>query len=692
MAIKLINDPIHGNIYFSRIEAKILSSQLFNRLHSIEQNSLAYTVYPSMRTSRFMHSLGVMHVSSQLFINAINNSNSKNRDNFALWCSHYLSRKIDSLSESLYDSNILSNNKRVEVLQLLDDMDKNNIIKNNNKEMIGEYFSNIFQLSKLPEDKATACLFILQVIRIAGLLHDIGHLPGSHLGEFAIELFIDTLKSKQKNKDSLEHIIISDYDKKIGRQNTQPHELIGYRTQKILFSNLIRPYTKSIITESDAEKIVFLTLCSEVLNDLESANDQLIDDSDKNNVKIQDLKNLNSIYKLINSSFDADRLDFILRDGITSGLLKYSGDLDRIVKQYNLISLNDCEDEIEYFRFLPSIQSLSEIQEFLIDRLRIYKYIVSHHKVKRMDHMLQQSIYFLLMSELNDISNIEDSTEMKKSINNKYIRQKKFKPKVDSTLGMIATIFADDDIFSMRLCQLTDDWLMGLLKSKYSDIKHKSLQKNSKPIDKYSKSLVEILDEIFTFSKGFKSLWKRNHNYLECLKNCHNELYKENNNYLKNVIDNLCNEKGIPKNITFEKCIRNCKQILSEKKEKHYYILHYLAKEPFINQKGKFAANSLHEKLIEKIECDKWDIMLAPITIKTGIDNEELLLSDLTNSSKYYKINKVSEVCNYLESKVNSTPPFIAYYNPKSLKNMNIIYKSLGHAIIECIQNNSDRS
>ena len=67
MAIKLIKDPIVGNITFSLIEDKILSSSLFNRLHYVLQNSCAYLVYPANKTSRFIHSLGTMKYVTDLY-------------------------------------------------------------------------------------------------------------------------------------------------------------------------------------------------------------------------------------------------------------------------------------------------------------------------------------------------------------------------------------------------------------------------------------------------------------------------------------------------------------------------------------------------------------------------------------------------------------------------------------------------
>lgn len=59
---KVIRDPIHGNIQLSDLEVKLLDTREMQRLRHIRQNGLCYIVYPSMNSTRFEHSLGVMHL------------------------------------------------------------------------------------------------------------------------------------------------------------------------------------------------------------------------------------------------------------------------------------------------------------------------------------------------------------------------------------------------------------------------------------------------------------------------------------------------------------------------------------------------------------------------------------------------------------------------------------------------------
>lgn len=60
--MKVIRDPIHGNIPLSELEVSLIDSPQMQRLRNIKQNGLCFLVYPSMNSTRFEHSLGVMHL------------------------------------------------------------------------------------------------------------------------------------------------------------------------------------------------------------------------------------------------------------------------------------------------------------------------------------------------------------------------------------------------------------------------------------------------------------------------------------------------------------------------------------------------------------------------------------------------------------------------------------------------------
>lgn len=63
---KRVSDPVHGTIELTRLEAAIVSSKAFQRLHNVRQLGLAHYIFPAANYSRFAHSLGACHNAQRL--------------------------------------------------------------------------------------------------------------------------------------------------------------------------------------------------------------------------------------------------------------------------------------------------------------------------------------------------------------------------------------------------------------------------------------------------------------------------------------------------------------------------------------------------------------------------------------------------------------------------------------------------
>lgn len=63
-----ILDNVHGFISYTEAEKKIMDTQLFKRLQSIKQLSVVNWVFPGSEHTRFIHSLGVMHIADKMAI------------------------------------------------------------------------------------------------------------------------------------------------------------------------------------------------------------------------------------------------------------------------------------------------------------------------------------------------------------------------------------------------------------------------------------------------------------------------------------------------------------------------------------------------------------------------------------------------------------------------------------------------
>lgn len=62
----IIKDEIHGTVSFDDLEARIIDSGPFQRLRRIRQMSVTNLVYPGANHTRFEHSIGTAHLSSQI--------------------------------------------------------------------------------------------------------------------------------------------------------------------------------------------------------------------------------------------------------------------------------------------------------------------------------------------------------------------------------------------------------------------------------------------------------------------------------------------------------------------------------------------------------------------------------------------------------------------------------------------------
>ncbi len=66
----VIRDAVHGDIYLTREEGRLLDTKEMQRLRGIRQLGVAHLVYPSARHSRFEHSIGTLQM-TQALIDAV---------------------------------------------------------------------------------------------------------------------------------------------------------------------------------------------------------------------------------------------------------------------------------------------------------------------------------------------------------------------------------------------------------------------------------------------------------------------------------------------------------------------------------------------------------------------------------------------------------------------------------------------
>jgi len=325
-----IRDPIYGYIYVTKIENDIIDTDEFQRLDRIYQTPSAHYVYPDATHTRKAHSLGVMHLAHRSLFNI-------------------LYRQCPEIKERIHP--LLSE---------------------------PSIFKETYEITKLDQEDYNAWwnsksyIELLQIIRIAGLLHDIGHGPFSHI-------FESVCKSLHE-KDKCDEFT---------------HEDMSIR----------------IIQERLSDKISNPLSCDDII--------MLLSKSDKPPEELIFLKSL------IDGPYDIDKLDYLSRDSYHSGAHEYGGiDYERIIKGFRvkdgrlLISRSslgcvmDCFTAAQYMYTNVYYHKTSRIFDFMIfDALAMVPSFLQN--------LIEDLDYFLLVDDHNIILELKNKQHLN-DVDNDY--------------------------------------------------------------------------------------------------------------------------------------------------------------------------------------------------------------------------------------------------------------------------------
>ena len=284
-----ILDNVYGFIYYTEAERKIIDTELFKRLQSIKQLSIVNWVFPGAEHTRYIHSLGVMHIADRIAI----------------------------------------------------------------------------QLKLKPAER--------KLIRLAGLLHDIGHYPLSHVSEFPYKKnlvsFPDNSFCRKTNKEIRERINSLGKSKNsqyMTASEGHHHEMMG----------------AIIIQQNQEIKSIIEDECREYPDA-----PGIIADMITGNVEREGVDSL--WVQILHSELDADRIDYLMRDAVFSGTSFGTFELDQLISCMEI-------GEYQGKRILCiNPKGIAAADQYLINRFFSYSQVTYNKHISVTEWMAEQIVNWM---------------------------------------------------------------------------------------------------------------------------------------------------------------------------------------------------------------------------------------------------------------------------------------------------------
>jgi HD superfamily phosphohydrolase len=322
-------DPIHGYINLTPIERRLLDAPVAQRLRYVGQSGLAHLAFPDLRTSRFIHSLGAMHLSSRFLAAAIGRSERADR----LAAQRGIKDAVETAAGGFH--NVKAAAKEMRDFGLL----------------AGDAAS---------QDYEPFVMLAEQGLRLAALFHDLGHLPFSHDFEYALEQLgaeggvpaSSVLLKQREGRDAL-------------------HERIGHDLAYIVLNE---DFTAGA---SEAPRITF-EIAMRILETSEAPTASKLGETGGLQTPAEGA--FAWLHTLIAGELDVDRCDYVLRDARSYAFESARFDLQRLID--NFIVVRDRQAEAEN-ALVPAVrpEGQAAVEAFLVARARIYQWGTRHHKV-----------------------------------------------------------------------------------------------------------------------------------------------------------------------------------------------------------------------------------------------------------------------------------------------------------------------
>lgn len=650
-----INDSVHGLVRLTAYEKKILCSPEFNRLHDVYQNSTVFMTFPANRTKRFEHSIGCMYLASEMFYRAVLNSDDGTLDTFF----SEFGKEMQEIQKSLVKEKIANVIESVIINQdvcLCDDAYVDTPDWKDLLDVSVGYTDGSLIPYNLKEKYRIVYLILIQSLRAAALLHDVGHPPFSHIVESAIN------KAKNDVSDARRLLSGEDFEKTFNperlnvfenalnsiKPGSQLHEKMGFAISRNVLSEIVTDNRNSNNKEYACTSFFEQTVMLCTLKIL----------SDEGYFKY--------VHAVIDASLDCDRLDYVVRDYRGSGI--NAGDLDykRIFNELKLAYVPDIDSGKP--RFCIPAKAIGAVENFLKKRCNLYMDVIFHHRVIKTDMLLEDVVYRLILKYLKEKAR-EESSGFDRRI----------------------TVATPDDISGLwtpltgatrqeraeKLTQWNDSWLMVLLRRiYYRDLFGKDLS----DLAEEDKIIYIELTELLRNVRQFNSMIKRREDYnfvnmgIACILKERRDLMRQK---LKETINRMkqlrrLNEK-IPNTLILLDSLT--------KDENSFNILNMLFKNL---RQNKFMFDSEYVKEIVRDACRKFSgdayVKVVFKTLGDGLSRDANKKIYFYGNDATYEIEEISEIKSVLEKETDSIPAFYFYVAPGSEDKLN---ENKGEALLQ---------